>query len=120
METPRVAESVVADCRFAFRGLRKSPVLALTAIGVLSLALAANSAVFAVEYSGLIRSLPFKNADDLVTFTTLTPHGLAGGVSEAKFNIWKERSGPFADVSAFTFDFVNLRRGGWRRADFCR
>ena len=58
--------SLFSDCRFAFRQLRKSPVFASVAILTLALGIGANTAIFSVVNSVLLRSLPFSGSSELV------------------------------------------------------
>src|SRR5436190_19478462 len=54
------------DFRYAFRQLWKSPAFSLIAIATLALGIGANTAIFSVMESVLLRPLPFPNADRLV------------------------------------------------------
>lgn len=58
-------EAWAQDVRYAFRTLRKDRGFATVAICILALGIAANTAVFSVVNTVLLRPLPFPNADQL-------------------------------------------------------
>ncbi len=62
----RPLEDVVADVRYALRGLRASPIFALAAISVLGLGLGAGTVVFTLADRVLLADLPYPAADRLV------------------------------------------------------
>jgi hypothetical protein len=98
---------MISDLRFAFRQLRKSP--GFTAIAVLTLALGigANTAIFSVVESSLLRPLPFSEPDRLVRL-----YELSGEIGEhsSKLNLapttlrqWREHGGDiFTGIGAGT------------------
>jgi putative ABC transport system permease protein len=57
---------MLTDLKYAFRMLIKAPVFAIIAILTLALGIGANSAIFSVIDTVLLRPLPFKNPDEIV------------------------------------------------------
>ena len=60
-------ESIIADTKFALRRLRQSPAFALTVLLTLATGIGANTAVFSVIDSVLIRPLPYPKPEQLVS-----------------------------------------------------
>jgi len=59
--------NLVADLRFALRTFRKSPIFVLVALLSLSLGVGANTAIFTLVDQLMLRSLPVKHPEQLVT-----------------------------------------------------
>ena len=59
-------DSLSSDLRYALRGLRRNPTFTAAALLTLALGIGANTAIFGVIDSILIRPLPFPHADALV------------------------------------------------------
>ena len=73
---PRL-ESVFADLKFALRRLRKAPGFAITVLLTMAIGIGANTAVFSVVNSVLLKALPYPDADRLVSLWLNAP-GAAG------------------------------------------
>src|SRR5205823_12871265 len=61
-----VINLMITDLKYALRMLMKAPVFAIIAILTLALGIGANSAIFSVIDTVLLRPLPFKNPDEIV------------------------------------------------------
>src|SRR5919109_1724788 len=67
--TIRTVDSVWQDVRAALRGLRKSPGFALVVIGTLALGIGANTALFSIFSSLILRPLPVRDPGSLALLT---------------------------------------------------
>jgi len=63
----------MADLRYGFRALRRSPGFALGAILVLALASARNTAIFSLVNAALLRPLPYEEPSRLVQLWHIPP-----------------------------------------------
>jgi predicted permease len=70
-------ESLLSDLKLAFRRLRKSPGFAATVLLTLAIGIGANTAVFSVVNSVLLKPLPYPDGDRLVSLWLNAP-GAAG------------------------------------------
>ena len=64
-----------ADVSYGLRWLRRSPAVTATAVLSLAIGIGANAAIFNLLDVVLLRSLPVRNPDELVTFSMTTPRG---------------------------------------------
>jgi len=92
------------DVRYALRQLRKSRGFTIVAVAILALGIGANTAIFSAVYDVLLRPLPFKDAARLVFIRKQNPsRGWTNNpVSPLEILQWRDQSGAFEDVAAFS------------------
>jgi putative ABC transport system permease protein len=100
----------VQDVRFALRMFAKNPGFTMVAVLALALGIGANSAIFSVVDTILLRPLPFKNPEQLVMIWEEATHlGFPKDTpSPANFLDWRQQSTVFDEMSAFAERSFNL------------
>lgn len=101
-------ETLLRDFRHALRMFRQGgSSFTLTAVLALSLGIGANTAIFSLVNTVLLKEPPFPHADRIVMLETKTPQGSFSGASPAKFAHWAQQTEVLEDVSAFGGGVVN-------------
>ncbi|HVP00535.1 MAG TPA: ABC transporter permease [Bryobacteraceae bacterium] len=93
--------TVMADMRHALRALRKMPGFTFAALLVLALGIGANTAIFSVVNSVVLRPLPYPGADRLALIweTDLKDGIKREGPSGPNFLDWREQSRSFEEMA---------------------
>jgi putative ABC transport system permease protein len=114
-------DHLLQDVRFALRTLAKSPGFATVAVLTLALAIGANTAIFSAVYAVLLKPLPFKDTNRLVFIEKKNPpRGWnRNPVSPAEILAWRNQSGAFEDVAAYTQRHCVLTGAGEAEEDPC-
>ncbi len=100
------------DLKHAFRMLRQSPGFTATAICALALGIGANTAIFSVVNTVLLKPLAFPDPERIVTLMNASPQGDWPGASVPKYNAWRRTTQVLEDVSAFDTGGPGLNLGG--------
>jgi len=104
---------VVQDFRYATRLLLRSPAFAVVAIAALALGIGANTAIFSVVDTLLLRPLPYADADRLaVIWEHNIPRDRKNNVvSPGNFIHWQELNQSFTELSALSMTFRTTLTG---------
>ena len=98
--------TLVADIRYALRVLWRAPAFALAVIAVLALGIGANTAIFSIVNTVLLRPLPFDAPDRLVRLFHEPPQTAFPGihqfsVSPANFYDWQLEAKSFDGMAIY-------------------
>ncbi len=104
-------ETLLQDCRFALRQLRKNPGFALTAVLMLALGIGASVAIFAFVDAALIKPLPYADPNRLVDVTGKTALFPRNNVSYPDYVDWKRLNKVFGSLEVYGVTGYLLRSG---------
>lgn len=98
--------TLVADLRYAARVLMRAPSFTLAVVTVLALGIGANTAIFSVVNTVLLRPLPYPAADRLVRLFHIPPQDAFPGMptfslSPANFYDWKREARTFESMAIY-------------------
>jgi putative ABC transport system permease protein len=101
------------DLRYALRQLRRSAGFTAVAVLILALGIAANTVIFSVVNSVLLRPLPYKDSGRIIQiWNSYPPRGLIElPISEPEFLEFRQ-SKSFDHMGAYVTGAVNLTRAG--------
>ncbi|MGE0127021.1 MAG: ABC transporter permease [Blastocatellales bacterium] len=107
-------ETLWQDLRQGARSLFKQPTFTVVAVIALALGIGANTAIFSVVDAVLLRALPYRDADRLVT---VWEHNKTRGNTQNVINLgnffdWKSQNRVFEDMATFFDMAANLTSGG--------
>src|SRR5262245_42665955 len=103
-------ETLLKDLKHSFRMFWQNKTFTVTAVAALALGIGANTAIFSIVNTVLLKPVPFPDPDRLVMFMNTSPGGQGPASSPAKFQHWKSQP-TVQDGSAFRNGVLNLTGG---------
>ena len=109
-----VLADLLHDLRYAARTLLKNPAFTVVAVIALALGIGANTAIFSVVNTVLLRPLPYKDPERLVmVWEEAAKHGYPRDVpTAANFIDWRDQNQVFEGMAAMTEASFNLTGTG--------
>ena len=102
------------DLRYGVRILLKQPAFTLVAVITLALGIGANTAIFSLVNSILLKPLPYRDPDQVVRMIQASPKlGLdTWGVSQANFAAYRDQNRSYESIALYNNGGVNLTGDG--------
>src|SRR5947209_8524595 len=109
-------DTLIQDIRYGIRMLGKSPAFTVVAIITLALGIGANTAIFSIINSVLLRPLPFPQPDRLMFVTEMVarPSGplAMSAISYPDYFDWRSQNHVFQGIAAYHDDQFTLTGSG--------
>ena len=96
------------DIRYAFRMLLKSPGITVVVVLTLALGIGANSAIFSVVNSVLLRPLPYPDSASLVGVSDKLPQQIQPAAFDVDYFAWRKNCKSFQQMAAYSGSEYNL------------
>lgn len=100
------------NLRFAFRSLLRSPGFTFLAIITLGLGIGANTAMFSIVNTVLLKPLPYPKSEQLQRLDRVTPQNSQGRISAADYLDLRREMQAYGDIGAYALGDTSLSEPG--------
>ena len=104
-------ESTIQDLRYTVRTLRYNPGFALAAIVTMTLGIGANTAIFSAVNAALLRPLPYKQPERLVSISDIVQGMKNWPSTYPNYLDWQRQNRSFEEIAAYQGDSFNVVHG---------
>ncbi|HKQ08087.1 MAG TPA: ABC transporter permease [Blastocatellia bacterium] len=126
MRRVNLIQDFLQDLRYGLRVLARSTTFTAVAVLTLALGIGATTAVFSVIYGVLLRPLPYKEPERIITIWEPSRGGHTLGLTDVEFFDIRDRNQVFEEVAAYATGATNFTGAGepervtatWVSADF--
>jgi putative ABC transport system permease protein len=100
------------DLLHSIRSLLRHPGFTAVAVITLMLAIGVNTTIFSVVNAVLLKALPFRSPEQLVSVHSVSGPGGFPGIAGYQYLAWKEKNTTLEDLAAYSDDNINLTGNG--------
>ncbi len=100
--------SVLADCRYGLRQLRKNPGATAVMVFTLALGIGATTAIFSVVYGVLLRPLPYRDSNRIMAIFELSSKGHRSHLADPNFDDFRDQNRSFQAIAKYNDDVVSV------------
>ena len=104
-------DTLLADLRYAARGLAGNPGFAAISILTLALGIGASTAIFSVVDAVLLRPLPYPNPQKIVRVWEQAPDGHRMNLADPNFDDFHAQNNTFADLAVYGYGLSSVSGG---------
>jgi len=112
LQPKRLEDEMFQDLRYGARMLLKHKGFTVIAVLTLALGIGANTAMFSVLNTYLLRPLPYPDSDRIVRIYRTTPNSQSWPLSPGNFFDFRDQNNVFDSMAAFVWDSVSLGEPG--------
>ena len=94
-------QSVLADCRYGSRQLRKNPGATTVMVSTLALAIGATTAIFSVVYGVLLQPLPYTDANRIMAVFEVSSAGHWSRIADPNFDDVRDQNRSFQAIAKY-------------------
>ncbi|HEU4390835.1 MAG TPA: ABC transporter permease, partial [Blastocatellia bacterium] len=105
-------DNLIKDIRFGIRRLIKSPGFSLIAIASLALGVGANTAIFSLVNTVLLRPLPVPDPTRIVSVTVRGKGDSIGAFSYPMYEDFRDRNDVLSGILVYRFAYMSLSQDG--------
>jgi putative ABC transport system permease protein len=98
--------------RYSARVFKQQPAFAAAAVLTLALGIGATTAIFSVVYGVLLKPLPFRESERLVSLQQIAPHGAGTNHGRGTYLTYRENQQVFEGIAAWDPTEVSITGGG--------
>ncbi len=100
--------SVLSDCRYGLRQLRKNPGATAVMVFTLALAIGAATAIFSVVYGVLLRPLPYTDASRIMAVFEINSNGGWSHLADPNFDDFRDQNRSFRSIAKYNYGVVSV------------